>query len=198
MMHESLDDGAWFAPKRFGIGVGLPIAWQGWLLLATYFGALAGTKGLMHSGLAGSRPLAFALFLAATAVFLVVSHRHTRRRTVSATAEASLADAARTSDQDTLFLCYRSGLKFTCQPRGRAGWFALAAWTLPLLPMSLCLAWLLLRFPESVLPIGIGFSLIVLFWSAFMVFWILSRSEMIDLKALPKPPRRGKRGPGQR
>lgn len=27
------DDGAWFAPKRYGFGAGLPIAWQGWALL---------------------------------------------------------------------------------------------------------------------------------------------------------------------
>jgi hypothetical protein len=28
------DDGAWFRPHRWGYGVGLPIAWQGWLLMA--------------------------------------------------------------------------------------------------------------------------------------------------------------------
>lgn len=28
------DDGAWFAPKSFGYGAGMPIAWQGWVLLA--------------------------------------------------------------------------------------------------------------------------------------------------------------------
>lgn len=27
------DDGAWFAPKIFGYGAGLPIRWQGWALL---------------------------------------------------------------------------------------------------------------------------------------------------------------------
>jgi hypothetical protein len=30
----------WFAPKRFGYGAGLPIAWQGWALLAAYLGAI--------------------------------------------------------------------------------------------------------------------------------------------------------------
>lgn len=29
-------DGAWFAPKRYGYGTGLPIAWQGWTLLGGY------------------------------------------------------------------------------------------------------------------------------------------------------------------
>ena len=26
----------WFAPRRYGIGTGLPIAWQGWAVLAAY------------------------------------------------------------------------------------------------------------------------------------------------------------------
>ena len=26
----------WFAPRRYGIGAGLPIAWQGWAVLAAY------------------------------------------------------------------------------------------------------------------------------------------------------------------
>lgn len=26
----------WFAPKRYGYGAGLPIAWQGWAVLAAY------------------------------------------------------------------------------------------------------------------------------------------------------------------
>ena len=27
---KNTDDGAWFAPRRYGIGAGLPLAWQGW------------------------------------------------------------------------------------------------------------------------------------------------------------------------
>jgi hypothetical protein len=27
---------AWFAPKRLGYGSGLPIAWQGWLVIGVY------------------------------------------------------------------------------------------------------------------------------------------------------------------
>lgn len=30
------DNGSWFGPKRFGYGAGLPIAWQGWALLAAH------------------------------------------------------------------------------------------------------------------------------------------------------------------
>lgn len=29
-------DGAWFAPKRFGIGTGRPIVWQGWAFSALH------------------------------------------------------------------------------------------------------------------------------------------------------------------
>jgi len=32
------NDGAWFAAKRFGYGAGLPIAWQGWALVAIILG----------------------------------------------------------------------------------------------------------------------------------------------------------------
>ena len=27
---------AWFAPKRYGYGTGLPISWQGWLVFVLY------------------------------------------------------------------------------------------------------------------------------------------------------------------
>jgi hypothetical protein len=33
-------DGAWFAPKRLGYGAGLPIAWQGWVLLVGHMAVL--------------------------------------------------------------------------------------------------------------------------------------------------------------
>ena len=28
----------WFPAKRYGWGWGLPVSWQGWVILATYFG----------------------------------------------------------------------------------------------------------------------------------------------------------------
>jgi hypothetical protein len=40
------DDPEWFAPKRFGYGAGLPIAWQGWALLIGYI-ALIGFAALL-------------------------------------------------------------------------------------------------------------------------------------------------------
>ncbi len=39
-MIKPAHDHAWFAPKRFGYGAGLPIAWQGWALLAGHIAAI--------------------------------------------------------------------------------------------------------------------------------------------------------------
>lgn len=36
MLHKFFEDGDWFLPKRYGYGAGLPIAWQGWVLLAAH------------------------------------------------------------------------------------------------------------------------------------------------------------------
>jgi hypothetical protein len=30
------DDKPWFRPKRFGLGAGMPISWQGWVLVALH------------------------------------------------------------------------------------------------------------------------------------------------------------------
>jgi hypothetical protein len=72
------DDGAWFAPKRFGYGAGLPIARQGWALLAGYF-AILGVGVLLvqwdrQAGLVG----AIALIVPATIVLFVIAARKTR------------------------------------------------------------------------------------------------------------------------
>ncbi len=48
MTHSN--DSAWFAPKRFGLGSGLPIAWQGWALLAAHVALIfAGLPLAEHS-----------------------------------------------------------------------------------------------------------------------------------------------------
>lgn len=39
-----MDDGAWFAPKRQGYGAGLPIRWQGWVVLGAYLLVVIGLK----------------------------------------------------------------------------------------------------------------------------------------------------------
>ncbi|PKQ00778.1 MAG: hypothetical protein CVT74_02400 [Alphaproteobacteria bacterium HGW-Alphaproteobacteria-13] len=66
MLHLILDDRPWFRPKRRGYGVGLPIAWQGWVLLALHVALIVGVALLFHgqpaltivmAALAGLAPL---------------------------------------------------------------------------------------------------------------------------------------------
>ncbi len=78
MLHTTNEPGAWFAPKRFGYGFGMPIAWQGWLALALYVAALAGIGLLDRMGHSGQRAAAFALFLLVTGLFVVIAARRTR------------------------------------------------------------------------------------------------------------------------
>ena len=47
------DDKAWFQPKSFGYGAGLPIAWQGWVLLGSHIALIIGLTVAL-----GDRPLA--------------------------------------------------------------------------------------------------------------------------------------------
>ncbi len=68
---------AWFAAKRFGYGAGMPIAWQGWAVLAAWLGCLAGAGGLAQIGGGAGKGAAFALFMASTAIFAVVAARRT-------------------------------------------------------------------------------------------------------------------------
>jgi hypothetical protein len=69
------DGPEWFAPKRYGYGSGLPIAWQGWLVLLGYIVILAGfALTLRRQG-----PLEFvAAAIPLTVVFAVICARTTR------------------------------------------------------------------------------------------------------------------------
>ena len=58
----------WFRAKRYGWGWGLPIAWQGWVVLALYIGAIT-ALGLR---LMPARPQAFGLGTALASLVLVV------------------------------------------------------------------------------------------------------------------------------
>jgi hypothetical protein len=65
----------WFAPKRYGLGAGLPITWQGWVATLLYVAIMIGA-GLL---LVERSPLAFAsIVLAATAIFLLITAKTTR------------------------------------------------------------------------------------------------------------------------
>jgi hypothetical protein len=64
----------WFAPKRYGYGAGLPIAWQGWAVLALFL-AIVGAAGLL---LKDEPLLAATILVPALAALLVVTARTTR------------------------------------------------------------------------------------------------------------------------
>ena len=65
----------WFAAKTHGYGAGLPIAWQGWVLLIIYL--LIVSIGALF--LASRSVLAFlALVLPATFIFVMIAMNTTR------------------------------------------------------------------------------------------------------------------------
>lgn len=68
------DGPEWFAPKRYGFGSGLPIAWQGWLVLGVYLAVVIGASVAV-----GERPVFVgAVIFAATVLLLLVTARTTR------------------------------------------------------------------------------------------------------------------------
>ena len=77
MIEGFFDDKPWFSAKRFGYGAGWPIAPQGWAVMALYFLALGGIGMISDSPVGAVRIGAFALFVMATAWFLVIVHRRT-------------------------------------------------------------------------------------------------------------------------
>lgn len=77
-MTTNEDDGAWFAPKRFGIGAGRPIRWQGWALLALYMACLACAHAIAAIGTAGARAAELVAILFVTAMFIVIVGKRTR------------------------------------------------------------------------------------------------------------------------
>lgn len=68
------DGPEWFAPKRFGYGVGLPISWQGWALTVGFVAIVIGLSVSLKDHplqlIAAAVPIA--------AVFLMISARTTR------------------------------------------------------------------------------------------------------------------------
>lgn len=64
----------WFAPKRYGFGSGLPVAWQGWLVLAIYTILIAAAVLLF-----GDKPLPLlAIVIPSTLLLLLICARTTR------------------------------------------------------------------------------------------------------------------------
>jgi hypothetical protein len=55
----------WFRAKRYGWGWGLPVAWQGWLILAVFLALLLAGAGAILLQFGGGIFVAYALALTA-------------------------------------------------------------------------------------------------------------------------------------
>ncbi|MBH0114169.1 hypothetical protein I5E68_14585 [Novosphingobium sp. YJ-S2-02] len=78
MLHKLFAKGDWFAPKRFGYGAGLPIAWQGWALIVAWLASLAGLVRALQEPSSLPATLAGALFALVTAIFVSLAAKRTR------------------------------------------------------------------------------------------------------------------------
>ncbi|HWK36859.1 hypothetical protein [Sphingomonas sp.] len=68
-------DDTWFAAKRYGFGIGRPVVWQGWALLAGYMLALAAAG----AALAERHHMVFVVVaLLLTAAMIVIAAGHTQ------------------------------------------------------------------------------------------------------------------------
>ncbi len=64
----------WFAPKRYGLGAGWPIAWQGWAVLAAFLLVVGAAFWLFGP----VNPLALTIVLPAVMAVLIIAARTTR------------------------------------------------------------------------------------------------------------------------
>ena len=72
------DDKPWFAPKRFGYGAGLPIAWQGWALLAVYTLVMLAPAPVLEWDPVIGLGFAIVVWLLATLAVVFIAKRKTR------------------------------------------------------------------------------------------------------------------------
>ena len=69
------EEQAWFAPKRYGYGAGLPIAWQGWAVTLAYSLLVVGAAfGILPHSIFGF----VATTVGATAALLLICASKTR------------------------------------------------------------------------------------------------------------------------
>jgi hypothetical protein len=64
----------WFAPKRYGLGCGLPCSWQGWAILTGYMTIVVGSSITFEKKPA----VILAIVLPLTALLLIITARTTR------------------------------------------------------------------------------------------------------------------------
>ena len=77
-MSARQDAGIWFEQRRYGLGAGLPIAWQGWVLLAGFVAVMATGGASLSSVGPGPRAALIAAMIIAAAGFIVLAMRRTR------------------------------------------------------------------------------------------------------------------------
>jgi membrane protein YdbS with pleckstrin-like domain len=78
MLHKFFEPGDWFAPKSHGYGAGLPIAWQGWVLIGSFVLVVTGLAMLAQVGGFGETIAAVALMILSTIVLVAIVHKRTR------------------------------------------------------------------------------------------------------------------------
>lgn len=78
MLHRFFEPGDWFAAKRYGYGAGLPITWQGWVLLASYLALMLGLVPLLTAANGPGRITALGLMISATALFTIICAKRTQ------------------------------------------------------------------------------------------------------------------------
>lgn len=64
----------WFAPKRYGYGAGLPIAWQGWVLTIAFVILILLASLLIHVSMLAY----FSTILTLVLAFTIIAARTTR------------------------------------------------------------------------------------------------------------------------
>jgi hypothetical protein len=79
MLHKFFEPGDWFLPKSHGYGAGLPIAWQGWVLLVAFIAVIVGLAMLAPSidNYRGAAVVVTLMALSAAA-FVAIVHKRTR------------------------------------------------------------------------------------------------------------------------
>lgn len=78
MTGKMFEDGDWFHPKAYGYGAGLPMRWQGWVLLAAYILLMSGCGLLIEQGNTPSIIIALIMMTACTMMFLFIVKKRTK------------------------------------------------------------------------------------------------------------------------
>jgi len=78
MLHKFFEEGDWFAQKRIGYGAGLPIAWQGWVLLIAYIALMGGMAITLEGSNEGVQILAITGMIIVTVLFIIITKKRTK------------------------------------------------------------------------------------------------------------------------